>query len=101
MNTPEVLKPHETKFKPGAWKDYTSEELRWWVSLFSKRASQRAEREKALSDLISARNYLEMFREYVVSMLTPALETQYCEHLGRLVLTTKKLGFKYNEVFGE
>lgn len=57
------LKAHEADYKPAAWKEYTAEELAWWVRLLCKRAGHRDNAEKRSKDLYDAGNYLEMFRQ--------------------------------------
>jgi len=49
---------HEKDYKSEIWRNYTPEELASWVGLFSKRATMRTSKEKALSDLQNAQNYL-------------------------------------------
>ena len=62
MATPEQIKPHADKYKNGAWRDYSYEELASWVHLLTKRASHRTQFEKAQKDLDDANNYLEMLK---------------------------------------
>jgi len=46
------------EYKPDIWRAYSPEELASWVGLFAKRATMRTSKEKALSDLQNAQNYL-------------------------------------------
>jgi hypothetical protein len=57
------LKAHQADYKPAAWKEYTVEELTWWVRLLCKRAGHRDNPEKRHKDLYDAGNYLSMLRE--------------------------------------
>ena len=52
-----MLEKHQSKFKLEAWKEYTEEELEWWIKLFTKRASHRTDTIKIEKDLTDARNY--------------------------------------------
>ena len=56
------LAKHQKDYKPEAWKQYTIEELQWWVQLLIKRASHRTNEEKRQKDLYDAGNYMEMLR---------------------------------------
>ena len=60
MATPEQIKPHAHKFKEGAWRNYSYEELAQWVNLLTKRAAHRIDFEKCMIDLDDASNYLAM-----------------------------------------
>ena len=60
MSTPEQIKPHADKFKEGAWRNYSYEELAQWVNLLTKRACHRTQIEKVDKDLDDAANYLAM-----------------------------------------
>jgi hypothetical protein len=62
MATPEEIKPHANKYKEGAWRNYSYEELAQWVSLLTKRASHRSEFKKADDDLDAAYNYMIMIK---------------------------------------
>jgi hypothetical protein len=74
MGTPEEIKQHSHKYKDGAWRNYSYEELAQWVQLLTKRASHRTQIEKSEKDLDDANNYLMMlnakFTEEVNSVLT-------------------------------
>lgn len=59
-STPPELKSHSADYKSDAWKDYSFQELGWWVHLFAKRATHRTTIEKIKKDLYDARNYLKM-----------------------------------------
>lgn len=63
MNTPEQIKPHAGDYKDQAWKQYTIEELEWWVKLLTKRASHRTDETKRNKDLYDADNYQAMLNE--------------------------------------
>lgn len=65
MDTPAVLTPHQDKYKPNAWEQYTIEELGHWVHNFVKRAGHRTEKAKAEKDLEDAQNYLAMMQEHI------------------------------------
>lgn len=58
--TPDSLKPHQSKYHEGAWKEYTLAELGQWVHLLAKRASHRKNAEKRAKDFDDARNYYAM-----------------------------------------
>lgn len=60
MNTPEQIKPHSRDYKNNAWEQYSFEELTWWVTLLTKRATHRDNPDKRDKDLYDAGNYLEM-----------------------------------------
>ena len=60
-----MLDENQTKFKAGAWKNYTDEELRWWIKLLRKRADNRSDEEKRNKDLKDANNYALMLSESV------------------------------------
>ena len=62
MATPEQIKEHSAKYKAGAWRNYSYEELAQWVNLLTKRASHRMTFEKADKDLDDANNYLAMLK---------------------------------------
>lgn len=62
MATPEQIKEHASKYKDGAWRNYSYEELAQWVQLLTKRAAHRMEFEKADKDLHDASNYLAMLQ---------------------------------------
>lgn len=62
MATPEQIKVHAHKFKEGAWRRYSYEELAQWVSLLTKRATHRSKFEQADEDLDAAYNYMIMFK---------------------------------------
>ena len=61
MATPEEIKEHAHRFKDGAWRNYSYEELANWVHNLTKRAIHRTEVMKVEKDLVDARNYLAMF----------------------------------------
>jgi len=50
---------------PEIWKEYTIEELMWWVINLTRRATHRLNKEKALEDIENANNYLWMMSEAV------------------------------------
>ena len=62
MATPEEIKSHAHKYKEGAWRRYSYEELAQWVSLMTKRATHRSKFEQADDDLDAAYNYMIMFK---------------------------------------
>jgi len=51
------LGKHQKDYKREAWKQYTAEELQWWVHLLTKRASHRTNEDKKKKDLYDASNY--------------------------------------------
>lgn len=57
-----MLKEHEHKFAPDAWKDYTTGELAMWVHLLRKRATMRTDADKAAKDWADADNYETMLK---------------------------------------
>ncbi len=54
---------HAADYKPEIWKNYTIAELGHWAHLFNKRATHRANDEKATKDLHDAKNYLWMMEQ--------------------------------------
>ena len=62
MATPEEIKKHANKYKEGAWRNYSYEELAQWVHLLTKRASHRSNFKKADDDLDAAYNYMIMIK---------------------------------------
>ena len=62
MATPESIKKHADKYKDGAWRDYSYEELAQWINLLTRRAAHRSQFEKSQKDLDDANNYLEMLK---------------------------------------
>ena len=62
MATPEQIKEHAHKYKEGAWRDYSYEELAQWINLLTRRASHRTELKKMEKDLNDANNYLAMLK---------------------------------------
>lgn len=62
METPEGIKAHEGDYKPASWRQYTVEELRWWVRLLRKRAGHRTDEAKRQKDLYDADNYESMLK---------------------------------------
>jgi len=58
-----MLNEHQKNYHEGAWKDYTVEELEWWVKLFTKRANHRKDPVKKEKDLTDAKNYGMMLEE--------------------------------------
>lgn len=63
MKTPDKIKVHQNDYKTSAWKEYTKEELEWWVRLLTKRASHRTDEDKKRKDLYDASNYQSMLDE--------------------------------------
>ena len=57
---PASLAEHQPKYHAEAWREYTIEELGWWVKLFTKRAGHRSDPEKKAKDLHDAANYADM-----------------------------------------
>lgn len=56
------IENHAESFKQdgNAWKEYTTEELAWWVKLLTKRAGMRTDEAKREKDLYDASNYQHM-----------------------------------------
>lgn len=54
----ETIEKYTAEYKPEIWRAYSPEELASWVGLFAKRATMRTSKEKAISDLQDAQNYL-------------------------------------------
>ncbi len=53
----DMLEENQPNYKKEAWKNYTDEELRWWIKLLRKRAGHRSDPEKRTKDLKDASNY--------------------------------------------
>lgn len=64
LHTPDSIKDRSSSYKNDAWKQYTAEELYWWVRLLSKRAGHRTEREKIEKDMKDAQAYLDMLGQH-------------------------------------
>lgn len=62
---PESIEHHQVDYKSDAWKQYTLQELGYWVHLFVKRAEHRDNAEKKVKDLHDAQNYLNMMQSYI------------------------------------
>ena len=60
-----TLIKHEDDYIPEIWKEYTVEELMWWVINLTRRATHRLDRKKSLKDLEDASNYLWMMSQAV------------------------------------
>ena len=56
---------HNKDYKSEIWKEYTGEELMWWVHLYTKRATHRNNKylDKIEKDIYDAGNYLWMLGE--------------------------------------
>ncbi len=65
METPASLLPHEPKYKPDAWKEYSIAELGGIVAFFVKRSAMRANPKAAEKDLTDAQNYLDMIQAHL------------------------------------
>jgi len=70
-----MLSEHQSKFKVKSWKNYTDEELRWWIKLLRKRAEHRSDEDKRTKDLKDASNYELMLNESVKYNITDELFT--------------------------
>lgn len=57
--------PFRQDYIPEVWKEYTVEELMWWVLNLTRRATHRLDRKKSVKDLKDARVYLEMMIQAV------------------------------------
>jgi hypothetical protein len=57
------IEKHQEDYKPEIWKQYTKEELEWWVKLLKKRATHRTNPEKRDKDLYDASNYEWMLKQ--------------------------------------
>lgn len=62
---PLSLVEHQSKYKDGAWHDYSVSELGGIVAFFVKRASHRTDMDKRAKDLLDAQNYLDMIQAHV------------------------------------
>ena len=71
----EMLGEHQSKFKVKSWKNYTDEELRWWITLLRKRAEHRSDKDKRDKDLKDASNYTLMLNESLKYNTTDELFT--------------------------
>lgn len=56
--------PHRDDYKKDAWKNYSKEELEWWVKLLTKRATHRDDDAKREKDAFDASVYQKMLDEY-------------------------------------
>lgn len=68
MNTPKTpteIEPHQPKYQPNAWQQYSLQELGNWVHLLAMRSQHRSEPEKKAKDLTDARNYLAMMTAHL------------------------------------
>jgi len=63
--TPDSIKPHQDKYREGAWRDYSISELGSWVHLFVKRSQHRKDAAKKDKDLQDAQNYLDMIQSHI------------------------------------
>ena len=56
---------HEEDYIPNIWKEYSAEELMWWVHLYTKRATHRSNKylDNIEKDIYDARNYLWMLEQ--------------------------------------
>ena len=59
------IEDNNTDYIPEIWKEYTIEELMWWIINLTRRATHRLNREKALEDIENAKNYLWMMSEAI------------------------------------
>lgn len=58
---PDSISRHDADYSPAdAWRQYTEEELEWWVKLLTKRAGMRTPGPKQDKDRYDAANYQEM-----------------------------------------
>jgi hypothetical protein len=58
--TPKGILKYASRYKDGAWRNYSFTELAQWVELLTKRATHRTQFEKVIKDLDDAENYLAM-----------------------------------------
>ncbi len=70
MDTPTQVARHDADYKPGAWKEYTLQELGAWVALLAKRATHRSTFEKRDKDIRDARTYLAMMSAHLDEIAT-------------------------------
>lgn len=63
MKTPDSIKAHSADYKNGSFAEYSFEELGHWIHLLMKRATHRANLEKAEKDMYDAQNYLDIMQE--------------------------------------
>jgi hypothetical protein len=59
------LKKYEKEYEPEMWREYSMEELMWWVLNLTRRATHRTNLKKALKDTEDAKNYLWMMQELI------------------------------------
>ncbi len=66
MNTPESLKPHEGKYRPDAWKEWSMDDLMMWTDLLYRRAKMRSDTPEGMAaaakDRADALAYTDMIR---------------------------------------
>jgi hypothetical protein len=70
METPANIQPHQSKYQPDAWQEYTLLELGSWVHCLAQRAAHRRERAQRTNDLEEAQNYLDMMRARLNALQT-------------------------------
>lgn len=63
MKTP--LDKYMKEYKTDMWKEYTIEELMWWVLNLTRRCTHRKNFEKAKKDILDATNYLWMLEKAI------------------------------------
>jgi hypothetical protein len=63
MKTP--LDEHMKDYRKDIWKEYTVEELMWWVLNLTRRSTHRKNIAKAKKDLYDAKNYLWMLEHAI------------------------------------
>jgi len=62
---PKEIQEHQKDYIKDIWKEYTHEELMWWVTLLVRRSTHRTNKDKSLKDIEDARNYLWMLEESI------------------------------------
>jgi len=59
------LDEYKKEYIPDIYKEYTGEELMWWILNLVRRSTHRTNKDKSLKDIKDARNYLWMLEEKV------------------------------------
>ncbi len=78
--TPEQIKKYASRYKDGAWRNYSYEELAQWIALLTKRATHRTQFEKLIKDLDDAENYLAMLNSKQAEARQEILKYHYEQH---------------------
>jgi hypothetical protein len=68
-DTPERIKEHSEKYKRGAWRDYSIDELGHWIHLLAKRSTHRTYEANRMKDLEDAQSYLSMIQAHLAHLI--------------------------------